>query len=511
MGKSITNRDKEYIEKIMQTNVDIIFIRTKMDEIKVSEETKEEAIAREKNRINSLFGQKYDIFFVSNLKQRYNWYKEILHLEKYLLNISDNIEKELNKSVQKYLDDIYIQLNKKLSIKISELQKECDSKTNDFKNISEMNKETENNINREISRREIEVINQTDEIKNTIKQNIDNNIISIKKQSMNKILKLSEEVSSLDINEIFYNQLTTDFQRLKKINFDIIKSVISEFNVNIKNKFEFEVMANISSYIENDELEFEKYFNELLKENNIDEIKNNISLYKSNIDNINKNMLAKSKELDKVRLELEELDIDLENAQNELDTLPKYENIYYSLSKKDLKKLANNDNIMEDKEVPGYVNEYLSLKNKILEKYEKLSIKQYQFMQKVGILESSQKQNEDLLKIQYQNLKKAEIEIDRLNKKLSEEAKRKAIEHRNRELSLQYEKIFDIIYNNTKDDNKSELNDTLDKYINDYCVNLNNSLIELQKNSKLIREKLFNEVSDIKEQLNKYIELQKIL
>ena len=72
MAKPLTQFDMQFIKSIMQTGVRPIFIRTGIDQIKSSEESLEEALAKEKMVLTAQFGQAIDFYPITNKYQELN-------------------------------------------------------------------------------------------------------------------------------------------------------------------------------------------------------------------------------------------------------------------------------------------------------------------------------------------------------------------------------------------------------------------------------------------------------
>lgn len=97
MGKSVTETDFNFVDRILKSGVKIVFVRTHMDDLKISEENVFNTILKEKDAL--LKYTEDDIFFVSN-EESSEHYIEINELKKYLSqNFADKVEQALKESV----------------------------------------------------------------------------------------------------------------------------------------------------------------------------------------------------------------------------------------------------------------------------------------------------------------------------------------------------------------------------------------------------------------------------
>lgn len=84
MGKSVTETDFNFVDRILKSGVKIVFVRTHMDDLKISEENVFNTILKEKDAL--LKYTEDDIFFVSN-EESSEHYIEINELKNICLKI----------------------------------------------------------------------------------------------------------------------------------------------------------------------------------------------------------------------------------------------------------------------------------------------------------------------------------------------------------------------------------------------------------------------------------------
>ena len=97
MGKPFTESDKDFIRIIEDNGVNVILVRTHMDEVKLNEENAAETIEKERQTLSAF--SKEQAFFVSN-ERNSAFYDSISALKKYLSSeIAEQVATALNKAV----------------------------------------------------------------------------------------------------------------------------------------------------------------------------------------------------------------------------------------------------------------------------------------------------------------------------------------------------------------------------------------------------------------------------
>lgn len=97
MGKPLTDSDRTFVQGILDSGIQVIFARTHIDNLKYTEENKEQAIFHEKEILLSFTDD--EIFFVSN-EEKCEDFSEVLKLRDYLkVNLADKVDETLREAV----------------------------------------------------------------------------------------------------------------------------------------------------------------------------------------------------------------------------------------------------------------------------------------------------------------------------------------------------------------------------------------------------------------------------
>lgn len=130
MGKSLTESDLKFIKKIQACGISMLFVRTHMDEINFTEETLEEAIAKE-NAVLSDFA-KESTFFISNESDS-PLFKEINKLRNYLqVTLANDVQDMLENSCRQRLAVISEKFAQELLQQKLSYQQIADGKTQEY-------------------------------------------------------------------------------------------------------------------------------------------------------------------------------------------------------------------------------------------------------------------------------------------------------------------------------------------------------------------------------------------
>lgn len=112
MGKSLTETDEDFINRILNDGLEILFVRTHMDELKDSEEDAQETVKLQKELLSRLSDD--EVFFVSNIETS-PYYKELLKLRDYIqVTLTDSIEEAIAHNLSKLTEFI----SQKLSVQL---------------------------------------------------------------------------------------------------------------------------------------------------------------------------------------------------------------------------------------------------------------------------------------------------------------------------------------------------------------------------------------------------------
>lgn len=135
ISKPLTEVDINFIRQILKMGLKVSCVRTFMDKIKISEESPEENILKDREDINVKFNESnISIYHVSN-EENNQWYDNIGEIKKYLLEeLSEDVEKNIAISCKNRLQIISNVLIDKLNRRQSSLENLVNGDIEKFKN-----------------------------------------------------------------------------------------------------------------------------------------------------------------------------------------------------------------------------------------------------------------------------------------------------------------------------------------------------------------------------------------
>ncbi|GAA0182093.1 hypothetical protein SH2C18_45300 [Clostridium sediminicola] len=165
LGKPLTLTDLNIIKEINKLGIQLLFVRTRMDEIKHSEETIDEAVEKDFENLEKLMQQKVNYFPLTNEKE---FLKENLWKKNF-----DNLYEYINANISKDVENIFIvSIEKRLSIMKDIFENKLNEK---FEILKKISKDNEDTLNAKLSliNHQIDVLNRklrivSKEIKNDI-------------------------------------------------------------------------------------------------------------------------------------------------------------------------------------------------------------------------------------------------------------------------------------------------------------------------------------------------------
>jgi GTPase SAR1 family protein len=108
MGKSLTDYDSWLLSKVEELGIEVIFVRTKLDDIKASEEKVEDLLALEEQQIEKRFGRKRPVLGVAcdvHALEREEWQQRLNLIRDFLLHdISQRIQELWEDSLDRRLE-----------------------------------------------------------------------------------------------------------------------------------------------------------------------------------------------------------------------------------------------------------------------------------------------------------------------------------------------------------------------------------------------------------------------
>lgn len=284
ISKPLIEVDTNFIRQILKMGLKVSCVRTFMDKIKISEESPEETILKDREDINVKFNESnISIYHVSN-EENNQWYDNIGEIKKYLLEeLSEDVEKNIAISCKNRLQIISNVLIDKLNRRKLFLENLVNGDIEKFKNEKEEIEHTINNLKCKL-----------DNKKKLINEEI-NRITEIALSDLKEVRDITIRKATREINDISYDKNAQD--KIK----DIAFKLFDESYVQLQD-----------SYIQP--------FNEIIVKNNrlIKEEMDLLNIH--NILNINDSMCQC---IDEVACTIEEDEFEVEEIKRKINSLVK--------------------------------------------------------------------------------------------------------------------------------------------------------------------------------------------
>jgi hypothetical protein len=238
-GKSVTLEDLKLIERLKKIGIKFLFVRTKLDELKLSEETIEEALSSDKNILTKLEGEELVYFPISNHPEigvKSEWKNYFSKLESY---ISETISQDTRSFYIASLECRLIVMKGKLLSKLEDKKKLLE--TTSKNSIQEIEKKRQvleyqiRNIEGEILVSEKEIASKIPELMSEIK--------TATKKETQKCLSNFEsdcdlEALSLDkCKEYLQEKFEKSFDRAKNLMIESAEEKVNKFAEHSAQKF----------------------------------------------------------------------------------------------------------------------------------------------------------------------------------------------------------------------------------------------------------------------------------
>ena len=204
MGKAVTEADLQFLKKIEDCQIEIIFARTHMDTINLTEETEDQAIEKD---CKLLKNHTIDpLFFLSNEKES-KYYDKIVEFIKYLkVNLAENVEKSLQYAC-----------GKKAVVIAKKLLSELESQENALQQLVDGNVQEYNENKKQIER----VMKSLDEKMKTRQERAKKRCDDTIKQANEKLKRIVVQ-SKTDILKTLQQNSGADEDRCQQIMQDLI-------------------------------------------------------------------------------------------------------------------------------------------------------------------------------------------------------------------------------------------------------------------------------------------------
>lgn len=327
MRKPLTESDTQFIRTIEDNGVNVILIRTHMDEVKLNEENTTETIEKERQALSAF--SKEQSFFVSN-ERNSSFYDNIAAMRNYLsTEIAEQVETALNKAVcertlffAEKQEHMLLAKKENLNAVLSgsyaqyeEQRKEIETKLNAMEALLKENRQR-------LNRRYQNVIAEAKE-----------NLVRDKKNAAKKMDRLISEMNvsnPAECQQFVTKLLKKSFLTMQQKYCDTFDRVVRENSDELKKEIQqisdksnlFNDIPAFPKSLENAEAQNEEIIDQM---NALTSLKEKLS---SNIDELNKAQAISNIQMDQAKKEADEIHSALAQIQNQLDNYEPYKEKY---------------------------------------------------------------------------------------------------------------------------------------------------------------------------------------
>lgn len=225
-GKSVTNEDIKFIEKIRAAGIETMFIRTHMDAVNADEESLDEVISKEKEILSEL--TEHELFFVSNEKES-PFYENIDNVRNYLYKtLTADVKAVLEKSCNLKLSNICSMLLEELSHQQKCFEQLAEGKLTEYNSEKEKINIALENLNKQINKR-------TERSKDNCaaaEKDAQKYAMSIVEKAKSKFEKQLDKIdigSDVAVYEDTIKEMVSeDYQKIQNTYRDILERIIGE-------------------------------------------------------------------------------------------------------------------------------------------------------------------------------------------------------------------------------------------------------------------------------------------
>lgn len=329
--KSISKSELDFLRKISSLNIDLIIVRTKIDEFNGSEESLIDSLNKEQDELKLNLNKDIKFFPISNNISNNKLFNEYFErLKEYIkVGITESIDTMIDESINNKMSGIVDSLKNKIQNKkeiiIHSDQISSEKIENDIAKINEqiclLNSKYKSKtlkVEGELSE-QISIVNKTiSKFKDISLNNFSENV-----GKFNDISKLSDYASEKAKDEvnnfissvnnelkIYEDQLIKKYENLKISSDNFVDEILKDYslNLNLKTQPIKDEIDELSDKLLRD-IE-EKYLNHLKELNESQEmIKNKINNDVKKIDEINRELPELQDELELTKKELKEYDV----------------------------------------------------------------------------------------------------------------------------------------------------------------------------------------------------------
>ncbi|MDW5288582.1 dynamin family protein [Formosa sp. PL04] len=261
-GKSVTSEDLKLIEKLKKIGIKFLFVRTKLDDLKLQEETIEQALSTDKNILTKLEGKELVYFPISNhpvIGKKPEWENYFSKLELY---ISETISKNTQSFYINSLEDRLIIMKETLRFKLNDKKELLE--TLSHSSIQEIEKKQQS-LEYQIRTIEREVLISEKEIASIIPELMSELKHDIKKITQTELLNFESACNLEHINlekcqEFLKIKFEESFDLAQDLMIESAKQKVNKFTENSAEKFN-SCFTELKTALGNENLEIDLDFN----------------------------------------------------------------------------------------------------------------------------------------------------------------------------------------------------------------------------------------------------------
>lgn len=318
LGKTVTQTDKIFLNGLVQNGIECIYVRTRVDEIKLTEETVQEVVRQDKKMLAEITGKEVAYFYLSNEKDS-EWFQNIDKLRDYIAEeMADSIEKKINQLIASRLSlmgRLYLKEIKNINRAIQETEN-LDNVQNKAK--KEQLTEMEAILTRRIGEKKKKCANHCQRVKREAEKFANDTLKKHEYKYSTRIDLLNGELSNKECQDIFIGELADCAEELKDYYIDEVAQINQEILLDFeKDLGEYEIDTYLTiddlniSLVEMVDYDDECHLieNEIsVSEQGIEKISSDINQMQDKLDNC-ANQLEATKEItSSVKSQLESLD-----------------------------------------------------------------------------------------------------------------------------------------------------------------------------------------------------------
>lgn len=228
LGKTVTQIDKILLNELAQNGIDCVYVRTRIDEIKSTEETVEEVVSHDKKMLTEIAGKEVTYFYLSNEKDS-EWFKNIDKLGKYIAEeMAYSIEKQINQLIASRLivtGKLYLKEIKNIHRTIQETENKDNEQT---KAEKERLKEMESILTKSIDEKKKKCVNHCQSVKRDAEKFANDILEKHEYKYSTRIGLLKGELSKIECQNIVLDELADCAEQLKYYYIDEVAQINQE-------------------------------------------------------------------------------------------------------------------------------------------------------------------------------------------------------------------------------------------------------------------------------------------